>query len=540
MKANRIADSSPRALVVWSVSCAFAGCLLLNGCGEPAGKPQLDVSRATSGDSPEPIRSVTATDVSDSKESPTVQTPPKEDSTERSPETSLVDLLLSEEDQEVLRSGERDKTMEEPAPEIDDSRVTGSGIRKLEGRFVTIYTDLPSRFAVDEIPKVFDAAVPLWCKYLGVPLAKAEGWKMTGYVILSKERHRQAGLFPANLPEFLHGFQRGREFWIYDQESDYYRRHLVLHEGVHGFMVAMLGGSGPPWYREGIAEFLATHRWKDRKLRLGYMPKSRDEVPYWGRIKIIKDEFANDRGMMLREVMRYEQSAHLRLEPYAWCWAAVAFLDNHPVYRNRFRQLSRNVTDTTAFFSRDFESQFADRLRELDEEWQLFIVNMDYGFDFGRNRVSYAPGIREVGNEGRSFTLATDRGWQSTGFRMKAGTTYRILAKGRFQLRQQPEWWSEPGGITLRYIGNYPIGMLMGNIRLDVAQPGLSNLANPIPIGLNRRIVAAGDGTLYLKINEHPGELADNKVGQVVVKVMEYHGEDGVETSESEQLEGPG
>lgn len=438
---------------------------------------------------------------------------------------SLVDLLLSEEDRQMLSQSGRADSLSIHAPEIDDEQVLRSGIRKLEGRYVTIYTDIPSRFAVDEIPRVFDAAVPLWCEYFGLPEEKVDGWKLTGYLMQSKERHRQVGLLPDNLPDFLHGFHRGLEFWAYDKESDYYRRHLVLHEGVHGFMSSMLGGTGPPWYREGMAELLATHRWKNHKLVVGYMPRSRDEVPYWGRIKIIKEEFAAGRGKMLREIMRYDQSAHLRLEPYAWCWAAAAFLDGHPVYRNRFRQLASKVTDTTAFFSRDLEAQFAGQMRELDEEWQLFVVNIDYGYDLVRNRVTYAPGIRKPGVDGRSFTVASDRGWQSTGMRMEAGKSYRINAQGRFQLRQQPDiWWCEPGGITLRYTNNRPIGMLMGNIRLDEPQPGLANLGNPIPIGLSRRIIAAGDGTLYLKINDHPGELADN-LGQVMVKVVEDQGQ---------------
>ena len=52
----------------------------------------------------------------------------------------------------------------------------------------------------------------------------------------------------------------GREFWLFDQPTDYYVRHLLLHEGTHVFMVSFLGGCGPGWYMEGTAELLGTHR----------------------------------------------------------------------------------------------------------------------------------------------------------------------------------------------------------------------------------------------------------------------------------------
>ena len=93
--------------------------------------------------------------------------------------------------------------------------------------------------------------------------------------------------------------------WLYEQPSDYYRRHLLLHEGTHGFMNTVLGGCGPLWYMEGIAEYLATHRWKDGRLTLGYMPRSRDEVPQWGRIRLIQDAVAEGRAPALKKVIEF-------------------------------------------------------------------------------------------------------------------------------------------------------------------------------------------------------------------------------------------
>ncbi len=152
-------------------------------------------------------------------------------------------------------------------PAIEEGKVAAAGIRKLTGKHLTLYTDLPADTgpAVDELPRVFDAAVPLWCEYFGVDPAKPAEWKIVGSLMKDKERFLGAGLYSENLPPFPHGFSQGSQVWLYDQPSDYYRRHLLLHEGTHAFMNRWLGGAGPPWYMEGMAELLGTHQWSGGK-----------------------------------------------------------------------------------------------------------------------------------------------------------------------------------------------------------------------------------------------------------------------------------
>ncbi len=169
-------------------------------------------------------------------------------------------------------------------------------------------------------------------------------------------------------------------------------------------MRKFLGGVGAAWYSEGMAELLATHRWEYGKLTLGYMPQNKEEVPYWGRIKIIQDEFAANRALMIREVMRLETGAFLQNDAYAWSWAAVAFLDGHPSYRGKFRRLRDSVKLSGERFTAMFESKVVGQLRELDEQWQLFVVGADYGYDFARNAVAYSVG-RPVTSEGTEFRL---------------------------------------------------------------------------------------------------------------------------------------
>jgi hypothetical protein len=404
-------------------------------------------------------------------------------------------------------------------PQIDEGKIAAAGIRKLKGKHIDLYTDLPAAAAIDELPQVFDAAVPLWCGYFGHDPAEVAEWKLVGSVMKDKDRFVGAGLYLESLPDFPNGFNVGSQVWLFDQESDYYRRHLLLHEGTHAFMLRWLGGAGPPWYMEGMAELLGTHHWAAGQLALGIVPRSREEVPYWGRIKIVKDETAAGRDQALIDIMRYDAHAHLKVEAYGWCWAASAFLDQHPLTQSAFRELKANTRDRTIEFSKRFYEQVKDDWPAITEDWQIFVADCDYGYDVPRAAVVRKPAI-ELPSAGATITLATDRGWQSTGYRLQAGKSYRLAASGRYKIAATPQPWPcEAGGITLRYAGGQPLGMLLAGLSDLEGEPStITPLTTPQPIGLGSEIEPMKAGTLYLKINEPASGLADN-TGTLTVTV---------------------
>jgi hypothetical protein len=399
-----------------------------------------------------------------------------------------------------------------PTP-IDDERAAASGIRQIAGRHVTLYTDLPAG-EVDELPPVFDAAVPLWCEYFGVRQDDVAAWKAIGFVMRDKERFVRAGLYPDSLPAFPHGYSTEGRMWIYDQPSAYYRRHLLLHEGTHLFMYRWLGGAGPPWYMEGTAELLGTHRWEGNKLALGVMPPSKENVPYWGRVKIVKDELAAQRGLSLAEIMTFDDQAHLKLEPYGWCWAAAAFLDGHPRTREAFRKLKADVELPREAFARKLAAGLRAEWTAIDLDWQLFVAHCDYGYDFARSAVIHRAAT-PLPATGAKVQVATDRGWQSTGLVLEAGKSYLVSARGRFTVAGgEKPWPCEAGGVTIRYHNGRPLGMLLGAI-LDAGDGRVSAapLLAPVPIGLSGRLTPEKTGTLFLSINEASSGLADNRGG---------------------------
>jgi hypothetical protein len=392
------------------------------------------------------------------------------------------------------------------------------GIRRIPGKHVTLYTDLPRGAEVDGLPKIFDAAFGQWCRYFGRDPAKLAAWHMNGFVMKEKAKFQANGMLLGDLPDFPNGYSRGNEFWLYEQKSDYYRRHLFLHEGTHGFMFHVFGSCGPPWYMEGMAELLGTHKLAADKLQLLHFPQNREEVPYLGRIKLVKDDVARGKTMTLDQIMAFDGRAHRRTEAYAWCWAATVFLSSHPAYRDRFASLYELLPAKD--FNRRVRATYAADWNKLAIEWREFAETIEYGHDIPRTVIEFGSS-EPVPAAGKITKLRTDAGWQNSGFKLEAGQTYRIRGKGRFQIAgSDPLWSAEPGGVTIRYWRGRPLGMLLGAVITDKGLTDKSgSLAKSFPIGLDHTLTAKHSGTLYLKVNDSPAELADN-TGTLQVHVV--------------------
>jgi hypothetical protein len=404
-----------------------------------------------------------------------------------------------------------------PRPPIEEERVRAAGIRRLEGQHLTLYTDIREDPEVDALCAVFDQAYPQWNRYFQVQDDPAVQWHMIGCLMRDKERFMQAGLWDDSLPAFRYGYSTARGFWLYEQPSAYYRRHLMLHEGTHCFCITRLAAPTLPWYHEGVAELLGTHLWVDGHLTLGHFPRTRDEVPEWGRIKLVREAYADRRGLLVEDVLAYGPTAHLDVEPYAWCWALAALLDGNPRYRDRFRELPRHVGQ--ADFRDRFLDAFQDDRAELDDDWQVFVADLEYGYDLERAAIDFAAG-EPLPARGAKAQVASDRGWQSSRLLVEAGKKYRITARGRYHVAQDPKpWLSEPGGVSIRYYKGLPLGMLRSAVRPARAiGRAASPFLAPIEVGLETTLIPTETGTLYLRINDSAAELADN-AGSLEVEV---------------------
>ncbi len=399
-------------------------------------------------------------------------------------------------------------------------------MRTLRGRHLLLVTDLPSSPGVDELPRIFDQAISQWATYFGVHVNAFADWKIRGCLMRNDQRFRDQGFLPDDLPPFLHGYQRGDELWVREQPSEYYQRHLLLHEGTHAFMRMALGGTGADWYMEGVAEFLATHRYRAGRLELRAFPRSREEVPQWGRIKLIRDAIAANQSRSLLEALQLGGNDFRRVDSYAWAWAAIVFLESQPRYASEVAELRNQAALPPAEFTTRFWQSLQTDRRQLQDAWEVFLAQLDYGYEPTADAIVYRAVMPFA--ETSRISVETDRGWQSTGLRLSAGRVYRIRAHGRYQLVAGEEvWWSEAGGVSLEYQDGMPLGQLIGAFSTEIsteistgAPLEQASFASPIAVGVDCELRPQRDAVLFLRINEPAGRRKDNQ-GTLRVQIEE-------------------
>lgn len=151
----------------------------------------------------------------------------------------------------------------------------------------------------------------------------------------------------------------------------------------------------------------------------------------------------------------------------------------------------------------------------------MFTANLNYGYDFERMAIDFHAG-EPLAVDGATIRVAADRGWQPSGVRLEAGKKYRLTASGRYRIGERPgPWWCEPGGVTIRYNKGQPLGILLAAVHDDATAVGdaAPALVRPVAVGLEAVLAPTQSGTLYLRINEPAGELADNE-GELEVRVQ--------------------
>ncbi|QDU87156.1 hypothetical protein Pla175_05120 [Pirellulimonas nuda] len=408
-----------------------------------------------------------------------------------------------------------------PPPPLDADRLAAAGLRVVSGPRLELVTDLPPSPAIDELPSVVEAAMPAWDRYFAHTGEQAPAdWRLRMYLVRDRQPLEALGLMPDRGGDFLNGLSLGYEAWVAEQSTDYYRRHLVLHEATHSYMATVLGGCGPGWYMEAMAELLGTHAWDpgSGRLELGVMPASRGASAYWGRVKSVRDAFAAGKALSVPAVMKIDNRQVLGPDSYAWVWSLAKLLDSHPRYQPRFRDLPKEVLRED--FDDGFRAAFADDWSDLALEWRLFVSRLDYGYQVAPEAIDFRPG-RPLAEEPAEVTVAADRGWQSTGVAVEAGRPVRLSASGRFVVHRDAEgtpWPCEAGGVTLEYFAGRPLGMLLAAIdqRESAGGEGGSawfegSLLRPVGVGPEAELVPLHSGTLYLRVNDSPAAVAENQ-----------------------------
>lgn len=189
---------------------------------------------------------------------------------------------------QVLDAARRRRESWPPFPAINEKKAAELGIRRVEGKNVTLTTDLPPSPGVDQIPAALDAAIPHICRFFNVDERKFENWKINAFLMRNVDSFIEIGVLDGP-PRFLYGYSIYDRILAKDQGIEYYNRFLLLHELVHSFMHEVFGDLRPRWYSEGSAEYLALHLWKPaaKSIEIAQFQTGPDATPGFGRLQEI-------------------------------------------------------------------------------------------------------------------------------------------------------------------------------------------------------------------------------------------------------------
>lgn len=386
-----------------------------------------------------------------------------------------------------------------------DPPEDSAALNSVSGRYVKIISNCLQPQEATELAAAFDAAVPRWCDYLQCDVQRLQSWRVTAYVMESREAMAEAKVLPSELPPFHNGIQRGRSVWIICQPGDYYTRHLLLHEGVHAIYAQLFGATGPGWYQEGMAELLSTHRWNTGAIELPIVPESRQSSGHWGRFKVLDQWRQSGKAPSMDAMMNYRHSATDSPAPYAWAWSLASLSGGYPEFRRALVDMRHDVGLPASDFGSRFRSALGTEPWPL--RWRILVDEFDYGYDLQRNalRAAQTAGPRDA------FVVAADAGWQDTGLTVTSGQTVSITATGRYQIGSEPKpWVCEPQGVTIRYHRGRPLGMLLATVAGEGIHGGVVRPLRIQPVGTGAAFTAAESGRLLLRIGDDPAQLADN------------------------------
>jgi hypothetical protein len=377
-----------------------------------------------------------------------------------------------------------------PSLSADENDFDETGLLTREGQHLRLTSDVDDALLLNDLIQSFDDSVPQWLAFWGVPESRAANWKIQGYLMRNVDTFRKSGALPNYVPRFDHGYSTPQTIWIRHQDTTYYNRHLVLHEGIHSLAFELFGAGGPSWYMEGTAELLALHR--DRVptpskqprselslntsvlaqsmdvFTINQLPRDRLDTPGWGRYKIVAQHREAGTLPTLKSVLKLPTELNGEVEAYTWCWAASSLFTQSPESNAAFLKAAHNGSDQSEAFTSEFYREVAEQWPVLSARWRLMMNDLDYGFDWSRHRVKLSTSDPRASGVPIQMSVTPDQSWQSVGVWFPKGARLRFAAEGRCHVT--PDWISEPAGITLEYNRGHPLGQLQVCV-LPIATP---------------------------------------------------------------------
>jgi hypothetical protein len=152
-------------------------------------------------------------------------------------------------------------------------------------------------------------------------------------------------------------------------------------------------------------------------------------------------------------------------------------------------------------------------------DFDVLTDEIDYGYDFTRSAIEWSAARPLVAQQ--RLEVAAGRGWQHAGVALTSGRRYELHATGRCTLGRVGDTTieTEADGISLDWYRGRPLGRLLAAQWVESPADGGRPRFVVLGEGASATIQAATDGPLYLKLNEPPGDLADD-AGAITVEIQ--------------------
>lgn len=415
-------------------------------------------------------------------------------------------------------------------PVLNADELLSHGLRIVESKHLVLVTDLPPE-SVAELPPLAEALFVTLEQRLGklAPNIAGTDFKVTAFLMDARERFQDAGVLPPEEFTIRHGRHLGYQLWVNNQPTDYYRRHLLLHEFVHCFMMCEYGMNEIPplWYTEGIAEYFATHQLKSdiTQSEFGILPSSTAGFEGWHRIAEVRRHFnpqPSSSGELagvipLQSVMDPPDTTFVEDSQYANAWALVWLINHHPELQPEFAALAS--CRTLEQFNDVIAGIPEPILQQMNQIWPLYLHGLEEAAASTVRFPTLAPPPRPAASSEHTlpqeFKLEAGEQWVSTGYELAAGQRILIECSGRYVVRETTKpWISEPNGITIDYVHGRPLGEVIGVI---VSSDGTESTRH-IPIGASKILQSPIDGILWLQVNDQWSDRTNNN-GTVSVRI---------------------
>jgi hypothetical protein len=297
---------------------------------------------------------------------------------------------------------------------------------------------------------------------------------------------------------------------------------VAEHEVVHAYCGQTFGTTGPPWYREGMAQLMSCDG--AGSPAMNFPPEIIESLTSGQKSSIadvirggqheqqlcdsLDDKAAQHDGLVgLVPTSQWNDENSRSLDylkdTYAWSWLVCHLLEYSPNYRTRFRTLGQ---DYLANREDTFGKLFDPVANQLAFEYQFTVDHMAPGYRVDLCAWDWDKRFRNLeGCRPMRSKIVAARGYQASGLLVAAGQSYAYSARGT--------WTTDAQSGPVTADGSTP-----GTGRLEAVVMRDFQLSEPILLGRDGKFSAPSDGQLYLRCRDAWNQVDDNE-GSVVVAI---------------------